>query len=120
MLQKQKVARAKPGDMLVAEPQDGLLRKFQMLERKQPTSGAQTFFRANYRNHINLSAIADNKANIMISVNAILISVIISALSYQNIPENNPAVLTTSCNFPGDSARVIDFGRFINTSEDYQ
>lgn len=53
----------------------------------------QTFFRTNYRNHINLSSIADNKANIMISVNAILISVIISILSYRNLVEANPVVL---------------------------
>ena len=55
--------------------------------------GAQTFFRTNYRTHINLSAIADQKANIMISVNAILISVMISVISYRNMTETNPAVL---------------------------
>ncbi len=72
---------------------DGRLRRFQDLERKLPESATQTFFRANYRNHINLSAIADNKANIMISVNAILISVLISLLTYKNITETNPMVL---------------------------
>lgn len=56
-------------------------------------SGVQTFFRTNYRTHINLSAIADQKANIMISVNAILISVIISVISYRNMTETNPAIL---------------------------
>jgi hypothetical protein len=59
----------------------------------------QTFFRANYRNHINLSAIADNKANIMISVNAIIISVIISILSYRNLTEANPMILMPSIIF---------------------
>jgi hypothetical protein len=63
------------------------------LEKGVPTRGAQTFFRTNYRNHINLSAIADNKANIMISVNAILISVLITFLSYRNIGENKPEIL---------------------------
>ena len=76
-----------------AQSISGLDRKFQNLERKQPNSGVQTFFRTNYRNHIHLSAIADNKANIMISVNAILISVIITILTYQNITEAKPAVL---------------------------
>ncbi|RMF26854.1 MAG: hypothetical protein D6765_08335, partial [Bacteroidetes bacterium] len=61
---------------------------FKNLERKTPVSGNQTFFRTNYRNHINLSAIADNKANIMISVNAILISVIITILTYKNLTES--------------------------------
>lgn len=69
------------------------LRKFQKIERKIPSSGIQTFFRANYRNHINLSSIADNKAHIMISVNAILISVLISIISYKNITESQPEIL---------------------------
>ncbi|MCB9331839.1 MAG: hypothetical protein H6574_12215 [Lewinellaceae bacterium] len=46
-------------------------------------SSIQTYFRANYANHIRLSAIADNKAHIMISVNSILLSVAISLLTYQ-------------------------------------
>lgn len=40
--------------------------------------GIDTLYRANYRNHINLSAIADGKANMMISINTILISVIVT------------------------------------------
>jgi hypothetical protein len=69
------------------------LRNFQNLERRLPNDATQTFFRANFRNHINLSAIADQKANIMISVNAIMISVLISVLSYRNITETNPMVI---------------------------
>jgi hypothetical protein len=67
--------------------------RFADLEKKAPVRGVQTFFRSNYRNHINLSAIADNKANIMIGINAILISVLITFLSYRNIGENNPQIL---------------------------
>lgn len=67
-------------------------KKFQSLEDRL-SPGTQTFFRTNYRNHINLSAIADGKANIMITVNAILISLIISAISYRNMTETNPAIL---------------------------
>ncbi|RMF04021.1 MAG: hypothetical protein D6772_01230 [Bacteroidetes bacterium] len=66
---------------------------FAQLETDTPLRAAQTFFRAVYRNHINLSAIADNKANIMISVNSILISVLITFLSYRNIAETQPMVL---------------------------
>ena len=66
---------------------------FTNLEKKDPVRGAQTYFRTNFRNHINLSAIADNKANIMISVNAILVSVLITFLSYRNIGENSPQIL---------------------------
>ncbi len=66
---------------------------FEELEEEIPNRAIQTYFRTNYRNHINLSAIADNKANIMISVNAILLSVLISLLTYKNMTETNPMVL---------------------------
>jgi len=66
---------------------------FADIEKTGPTRGAQTLFRTNFRNHINLSAIADNKANIMISVNAILISVLITVLSYRNIAATQPMIL---------------------------
>ena len=47
-------------------------------DRSSPGRGVETMFRSAYRNHINLSSIADSKANIMISINAILMSIIIS------------------------------------------
>lgn len=47
----------------------------------QPKRGIETMFRNTYRTHLNLSAIADNKANMMISLNAIILSVIITYLS---------------------------------------
>ncbi|MEO1257474.1 MAG: Pycsar system effector family protein [Bacteroidota bacterium] len=37
--------------------------------------GVETMYRTTYRTHINLSSIADNKANIMLSINAIVISI---------------------------------------------
>lgn len=42
--------------------------------------GIETMFRLTSRNHLQLSAMADNKANILISVNSIIISIIISGL----------------------------------------
>lgn len=42
--------------------------------------GVETLFRVQLRNHISLSAIADHKANILLSVNAIIISVSLSSL----------------------------------------
>jgi len=69
------------------------LNTFQGLDDNVPNRAIQTFFRTNYRNHINLSAIADNKANIMISVNAILLSVMISLMTYKNIAETKPMIL---------------------------
>ncbi len=45
--------------------------------------GVETVFRITSRNHLDLSSMADSKANIMISVNTIIISVIISILLQQ-------------------------------------
>lgn len=53
----------------------------QTTNKEVPERGIETMFRTTYRNHINLSSIADSKANIMISVNAILLSIIISFVS---------------------------------------
>ncbi|MCB0571091.1 MAG: hypothetical protein KDC66_15060, partial [Phaeodactylibacter sp.] len=75
------------------EKEDDRTGPYAQLEEKVPMRGVHTFFRTNYRNHINLSSIADNKANIMISVNAILISVLITLMSYRNIGENTPEIL---------------------------
>ena len=42
--------------------------------------GVETMYRTTYRTHVNLSSIADNKANIMLSINAVVISIILSSL----------------------------------------
>lgn len=61
--------------------------KLKLQERKQknkrsevPDRGIETMFRVAMRNHINLSSIADTKANILLSVNAIIISLALSNL----------------------------------------
>jgi predicted metal-dependent HD superfamily phosphohydrolase len=46
----------------------------------RPSRGIETLFRLTSRNHMELSALADNKAGVMISVNSIIISVILSVL----------------------------------------
>ncbi|WP_439151356.1 Pycsar system effector family protein [Winogradskyella sp.] len=47
---------------------------------ESPDRGVQTFYRVALRNHIKLSDIADTKANILLSVNAIIISVVLANL----------------------------------------
>lgn len=122
-------------------------RSFSGIEKRIPTSGIQTFFRTNYRNHINLSSIADNKANIMISVNAVLITLIISILSYKNLTEIQPGIFFPAVIFlffglasltmavlasrpkvsaaldvenakAGKSKKLVFFGNFTKLSED--
>jgi len=49
-------------------------------KNESPERGIQTFYRVALRNHIKLSDIADTKANILLSVNAIIISVVLANL----------------------------------------
>ena len=56
-----------------------LKKKLKKVEGR-PDRGIETMIRLTSRNHINLSSMADNKANILISVNSIIISIIISGL----------------------------------------
>jgi predicted metal-dependent HD superfamily phosphohydrolase len=46
----------------------------------QPKRGIETMFHSMYNNHMNLSGMADSKANMMISLNSIIMSVIITYL----------------------------------------
>ncbi len=63
----------------------------ELLELKQIRlgRGVETMFRTTYRTHVNLSSIADNKANIMLSINAIIISIVVSTLvpGFDDSPE---------------------------------
>lgn len=61
----------------------------------RPTNGnpVSTYFRSAYQTHIHLSAIADRKAQMLLSVNALLISVLITVLSYSNLAETRPMLL---------------------------
>ncbi len=56
--------------------------------KEKPDKGVETMFRIELRNHLNLSRIADDKANTLISVNAIIISIVLSTL-FPKL-DNNP------------------------------
>lgn len=60
-----------------------------------PERGIQTFFRVALKNHIKLSDIADTKANIMLSVNAIIISLVLSNL-ISKLDNNNFLIIPTA------------------------
>jgi len=47
---------------------------------KKPTRGIETMFRITSKNHMTLSGMADTKANIMISINSIILSILVSVL----------------------------------------
>ena len=63
---------------------------------ESPDRGIQTFYRVALRNHIKLSDIADTKANILLSVNAIIISLVLSNLiSKLDNPSNAYLIIPT-------------------------
>jgi predicted metal-dependent HD superfamily phosphohydrolase len=61
----------------------------------EPERGIQTFYRVALKNHIKLSDIADTKANILLSVNAIIISVVLANL-LSKLDKNPFLVLPTA------------------------
>lgn len=56
--------------------------------------GVETMYRTTYRTHVNLSSIADNKANIMLSINAIIVSITVSTL-VPNFSDNPKLIFPT-------------------------
>ncbi len=57
--------------------------------------GVETLFRTSYRVHMDLSSLADTKANIMISINGIIISIMIASIS-PKIDTNPWLIIPTS------------------------
>jgi predicted metal-dependent HD superfamily phosphohydrolase len=91
--QLDKLLRKHQNDTAAAEESKGLTKRIekqtkdkkgqdkeQKEKEKQIGRGVETMYRTTYRTHLTLSAMADNKANIMLSVNAIVISIILSSL----------------------------------------
>lgn len=69
-------------------------KKLEKLER--PERGIDTLFRTTLNNHTQLSAIADSKANILLSVNAIIISIVLTAIIPKlDSPRNTHLIIPT-------------------------
>ncbi len=56
------------------------LAKLKEKEARKPTRGIETMFRITSENHMTLSGMADTKANIMISINSIILSILVGIL----------------------------------------
>jgi hypothetical protein len=69
------------GQSKTEEPEKTPVDEFLSQELGSRKRGVSDMFRTSYRTHIELSAIADNKSNIMISINGIIISIIIASIS---------------------------------------
>jgi len=61
---------------------------------QRPERGIETMFRTTSQNHLMLSQMADNKANILITINSIILSVVVSVL-VRKLEENPKLVLPT-------------------------
>lgn len=62
------------------EQLEKLKAKLEKDKTKKPERGIETMFRITSKNHLTLSGMADTKANIMISINSIILSVLVSVL----------------------------------------
>lgn len=69
--------------------------------------GIETMFRTTSSNHLRLSEIADSKANIMISVNSIMVSILVSILPRRI--EENPNLMMPTALFLTTSVLTIVF-----------
>lgn len=81
-------------------------RKLEKLE--SPERGIETMLRVTFSNHIQLSQIADTKANILLSVNAIIISVALSTIVPKlDAPTNAHLVIPTFVMVASSVATIV-------------
>jgi predicted metal-dependent HD superfamily phosphohydrolase len=76
-------------------PNEGKKSKKKEIDPNIPTRGIETMFRVTIHNHLELSSMADSKANIMISVNSIIVSVVLSVL-LRRLEESPELIIPTS------------------------
>ncbi|MCI5058689.1 MAG: DUF5706 domain-containing protein, partial [Flavobacteriales bacterium] len=81
--------------LLVSEEQAELKKQKETRKKLTPERGIETMFRVTYNNHMSLSAIADNKANIMLSINAVILSICLSSL-IPNFDDNPTLIIPTA------------------------
>jgi predicted metal-dependent HD superfamily phosphohydrolase len=68
--------------------------KLEKERQQKPDRGIETMFRTTSQNHLMLSQMADNKANILITINSIILSVVVSVL-VRKLEENPGLVVPT-------------------------
>lgn len=75
------VRGADDGPATAAPPSSEEEKKKEAKKAKEFGRGVETMFRTSYRMHVDLASLADSKANILISINGLIISVILAALA---------------------------------------
>ena len=68
--------------------------KLEKAKTLKPDRGIETMFRTTSQNHLMLSQMADNKANILITINSIILSVVVSVL-VRKLEENLNLLIPT-------------------------
>ena len=68
--------------------------KLEKAKAQKPDRGIETMFRTTSQNHLMLSQMADNKANILITINSIILSVVVSVL-VRKLEENQNLIVPT-------------------------
>jgi predicted metal-dependent HD superfamily phosphohydrolase len=107
---KKIVLMSETEDVQDQQSQEELVKKPKNKSKKKaksdlPEKGIETMFRVSLRNHLNLSRIADNKANTLISVNAIIISIVLTTLLPKM--DNNPYLIYPGLTLMGFSVITI-------------
>ncbi len=86
-------------------------------KNESPDRGIQTLFRVTLKNHLTLSDIADTKANILLSVNAIIISVVLSNLIPKLDNPSNAYLIYPTLIFLIFTVTSMVYGRYRNSSK---
>ena len=112
MIEKQveKQSEDKPEITALPEPVADLSSPSNEKEKKKDNRadrGVETMFRTTSSNHLRLSEIADSKANIMISVNSIMVSILVSILPRRI--EENPYLMGPTALFLTTAVLTIVF-----------
>ncbi len=84
-----------PSDVSTGEVKKKKKKKKKVTDGLGTSRGIETMFRTSYRTHMDLSALADTKANIMISVNGLILTIILAGVS-PKIDANHFLLLPTS------------------------
>lgn len=69
--------------------------KVKKAKKKKPSRSIETMFRSSMTSHIRLSEMADQKAGLLVSINAIIISIMTSLMVQQFT--DNPSLLLPTC-----------------------
>lgn len=79
-LKKLAAAEAVPGEPALPDPAEQAGGEQEKKKDKKPRRGIETMFRTTSVNHLRLSEMADNKAHILLTINSIIVSILVTLL----------------------------------------